>query len=207
MINSLSDAVYIGYGEEKCGIGSSKFWGAPDIPEDFDWPVDADGYDMDFICQIRTRDIDPDNKVFAKSGILYFFGCIASALGYEDAPPITPGYQPDGYFAVRFSAAAEEELQYGEIVDDDGEPVGFGELKMEFSNDENAFSSALHQALGEPPEQAEEADGEALLLCVDSFAGRDFTLEFEDSGYLYFLIKADELGRGDFGSVRAYLSV
>ena len=203
---SAADAVYIGASEEKCGIGASKFWGAPDLPEDFDWPQDADGYDMDFICQIRTGDIDPDNKIFAEKGILYFFGCIASPLGFDGAPPITAGVQPDGYFAVRYTSAPDEELQYGEIVDEDGEPVGFADLKMSFSSDENAFSSALHQAFGMPPEPVDSEDGE-LLLCIDSFSGRDFTLEFEDSGYLYFLINPSDLKNRNFDSVKAYLAV
>ena len=122
-LNKLSEAVYIGTTEKECEIGTSKFWGAPHITEDFDWPVDADGYDMDFICQIRTDDIDPDKNVFKKNGILYFFGCLTAPLGFDDEPCISAGLQPDGYFAVRFSDADNSDLQFGEIVDEDGNEV------------------------------------------------------------------------------------
>lgn len=208
--NKLSEAVYIGTTEKECEIGVSKFWGAPHITEDFDWPVDADGYDMDFICQIRTDDVDSEKKVFKKSGILYFFGCLTAPLGFADEPCIGSGIQPDGYFAVRFSDADNSDLQFGEIVDEDGNEVGFSELQMEFSHDENAFNSALHQVFGDAPETESEdgvADGYSLLLCIDSFAGRDFTLEFEDSGYLYFLIDKKDVENMNFDNVKAYAAV
>ncbi len=209
-LNKLSEAVYIGGRENECEIGASKFWGAPHITDDFDWPVDADGYDMDFICQIRTDDIDPENKVFKKRGILYFFGCLTSPLGLACEPYIGARLQPDGYFAVRFSDADNSDLQFGEIVDEDGNEVGFSELQMEFSSDENAFNSALHQAFGDAPETEGTdcvPDGYSLLLCIDSFSGKDFTLEFEDSGYLYFLIDKKDAVDMNFDNVKAFIAV
>lgn len=42
---------------DKLATGSSRFWGNPDLPEDFDYPsyIDEDGeeYDYDFVCQIN----------------------------------------------------------------------------------------------------------------------------------------------------------
>lgn len=42
---------------DKLAAGSSRFWGNPDLSEDFDYPsyIDEDGeeYDYDFVCQIN----------------------------------------------------------------------------------------------------------------------------------------------------------
>ena len=125
----------------------------------------------------------------------------------EDAPKITPGFQSMGNFAVIYDETEVNDLLSGEIVDENGEAVGFSDLIMDFSDKENPDSEAFHQLMGDYPDENEELDGYELLFCLDSFSGDDFTLEFEDSGYLYFLIKKDDLKNKDFSKVICYLSV
>lgn len=205
MINE--NAVYAEFAEEKADIGESKFFGAPDLPEDFDWPVDEDEFDMDFICQINCADAGKYNSLLPEKGMLYFFGCIANPLGCTDAPEITAGFQSMGNFCVKYTPNEAAELQSGEIVDENGDPAGFNELKITFSENENVCTEAHHQILGTPPEMYDEIKDYVMLFCLDSFSGDDFTLEFEDSGYLYYLIKKDDLAKMDFSNVICYLAV
>lgn len=203
----MNNAVYIDYAEKEAKLGQSKFFGTPDLPDDFDWPTDEDEYDMDFICQINCADAYRYNSSLPEKGMLYFFGCIANPLGQEDAPEITQGFQSMGNFAVIYDETPVADLLSGEIIDENGEPVGFSELVISFSNDENPDSEAFHQLMGEAPDMKDDISDYELLFCLDSFSGDDFTLEFEDSGYLYFLIKKDDLKNKNFQNVICYLSV
>ncbi len=200
--------IYIKYAEAECSLGDSKFFGCPDLPEDFDWPVDDDEFDMEFICQINCKKAHEYNSMLPEKGMLYFFGCIANPLGEESAPAITGGFQSMGNFAVRYYDGGTADLQSGEIVDENGDAVGFKELKISFTEDENECTDAFHQLLGDyPVNDDKELDDYELLFCLDSFSGDDFTLEFEDSGYLYFLIKKEDLAKKDFSKSICYLAV
>jgi len=109
---------------------------------------------------------------------------------------------------VKYAPESESELQSGEIVDENGDIAGFSELKISFTENENECSGAFHQLLGEMPvNNCDELDSYELLFCLDSFSGDDFTLEFEESGYLYFLIKRSDLEKKDFSKVICYLAV
>lgn len=202
-----NNPVYIQFKEEKTETGDSKFFGAPDLPEDFEWPVDEEEYDLEFICQINCAEAFKHNNMMPEKGILYFFGCIANPLGYKDAPEIKAGFQSERNFSVIYDDADINDLQSGEIVDENGEQAGFKELKITFSDDENVCTEAFHKLLGEFPEGVPEVlDEYKLLFCLDSFSGDDFTLEFENSGYLLFLIKDEDLKNKDFSKVRCFLA-
>lgn len=200
--------IYINYKEEECKLGDSKFFGCPDLPEEFDWPVDEDEFDMEFICQINCEAVHSLCADLPEKGMLYFFGCIANPLGVEDAPKIGKGFQSMGNFTVRYTDESVSLLQSGEVVDENGDAAGFDELKISFTENENECTEAFHQLMGEMPcKDSKELDDYVLLFCLDSFSGDDFTLEFEDSGYLYFLIKKDDLKNKDFSKVICYLAV
>lgn len=203
----MNNAVFIDFKDSQAKLGQSKFFGNPDLPDSFDWPTDEDDYDMDFICQINCADASKYNNLLPKEGMLYFFGCIASPLGIPDAPEITVGFQSVDNFSVIYNKTPVNDLLSGEIVDENGEPVGFSELVIDFSDKEIPDSKAFHQLLGEYPDDSGELDDYCLLFCLDSFSGDDFTLEFEDSGYLYFLIKKYDLKNKDFSKTICYLSV
>lgn len=198
-------AIFLNYTDEKASLGQSKFFGAPDLPDGFDWPCDEDEFDMEFICQINLASAHKLNPMLPDSGMLYFFGCIANPLGFEDAPKIEKGFQSMANFGAIYSNEDINNLQYGEIVDENGEDCGFAEIPFELTTDEGDNAIAFHQLLGDFPVSSNEIDDYTLLFCLDSFAGDDFTLEFEDSGYLYFLIKKDDLAKKDFSKVICYL--
>ncbi|MCD7827370.1 MAG: DUF1963 domain-containing protein [Clostridiales bacterium] len=203
------NSIYFMPASGKADIGESKFFGAPDLPENFDWPADSEGFDMEFICQINCCDAHKFNSEIPESGMLYFFGCIAEPLGVPDAPKISEGFQSMGYFSVKYEDVPAPELQSGEIVDINGDPIGFKEIKIEFSKDENVCTEMYHKLLGGYPEgtDTDELSDYRLLLCLDSFSGEDFDLEFQDSGYLYFLIKENDLTNKDFSKVICYLAI
>ncbi len=201
------ESIFIKYDETECGLGDSKFFGCPDLPEDFDWPVDDEEFDMEFICQLNCKTVHTLNDALPEKGMLYFFGCIANPLGEESAPAITNGFQSMGNFAVRYYDGGTAELQSGEIVDENGDAVGFKELKISFTDNENECTDAFHQLMGDFPVNDNELNGYELLFCLDSFSGDDFTLEFEDSGYLYFLIKKEDFAKKDFSKTICYLAV
>lgn len=203
----MSNAIYINFNEAQAKLGQSKFFGSPDLPDDFDWPTDEEDYDMDFICQINCAQVSKFTDAVPDEGMLYFFGCISDPLGIPNAPKITAGFQNINNFVVIYDKTPENDLLSGEIVDENGDPVGFSELVMEFSNKEISDCKAFHQLLGDYPDDNDELNDYELLFCLDSFSGNDFTLEFEDSGYLYFLIKKDELKNKDFSNIICYLSV
>lgn len=203
----MNNAVYIDFSEKEAKLGQSKFFGTPDLPDDFDWPTDEDEFDMDFICQINCADAHKYNNALPEKGMLYFFGCIANPLGVEDAPKITQGFQSMGNFAVIYDETDTNDLLSGEIVDENGEAVGFSELVIEFSKEESPDCEAFHQLMGDFPDEKDDIGEYELLLCLDSFSGDDFTLEFEDSGYLYFVIKKDDLKNKDFSKTICYLAV
>ena len=48
------EKIYINYEEKECKLGESKFFGSPDLPEDFEWPVDEEEFDM----EIEDEDAD-----------------------------------------------------------------------------------------------------------------------------------------------------
>jgi len=55
-------------GERK--IGQSKLGGRPDLPKNFSFPKNKDGYDIPFLCQLNLGEFE--NEI-APDGILYFF--------------------------------------------------------------------------------------------------------------------------------------
>ena len=208
-IKSAGNPVYLTYKEAPCAPGVSKFFGAPDLPEVFDWPQDSEGYDLEFICQIDCAAAHKLDPVMPDTGHLWFFGNIANALGEPDAPVTEPGFQPATEFRVFYDSADTELLLGGEIVDENGDPAGFNELEIGFTVNVDECTEALHQLLGEPPENAypDDFSNLSLLFCLDSFRGSDFSLEFKNSAYLYFLIDPADLSERRFDRCRAYLAV
>ncbi len=198
-----NNALYFKLSEDKENLGESRFFGCPDLPDDFEWPQDPEGFDLEFICQIDLAEASKLNNLLPSQGHLYFFGCIASALGEEDAPAITEGYQPEGYFQTIYSDAKTLDLLSGEIVDENGDPEYFEPMKIEFTEDINNCPDFCHQLMGDFPDTIDT--DEYLLLSVDSFSGKDFDLKFKNQGYLYFLIDKNDLKNKDFSHVKAYL--
>ena len=67
-------------------FGQSKWWGAPDLPEDWDYPEmldeNGDPIPLIFLCQIKCADLvnyDKENRLPHK-GMLYFFAAVEDYL-------------------------------------------------------------------------------------------------------------------------------
>ena len=71
-------------------MGQSKWWGAPDLPEDWDYPCNDEGDPLTFVCQIRCEDIaEFDTEgLLPHTGMLYFFAQIGE---YVQAMDIAEG--------------------------------------------------------------------------------------------------------------------
>ena len=87
-------------------------------------------------------------------------------------------------------------------MDESGEPVGYSELKIDFTDDRNLCTEALHMIGGEAPDGSDDV----VLLRADSFSGDDFDLAFPNDGSLYFLIDKNDLEAGAFDRVRCFIA-
>ena len=179
----------------------SKWWGNPDLPQNFDVPDD-----MTFICQIRCDEIAEFDKenLLPHKGMLYFFAAIDYYFGHFDS------YCPGGYWNtddVKVFYVEDIENQTFEqivFVDDDDQPVAMKELKIVFS-DAGAMCDE-NKMLGEPYNREwedwdEPYNGWTELLQVDSDDYDECTLNFMDWGMLHILINPNDLKNKDFSKV------
>ena len=180
----------------------SKWWGNPDVPQNFDVP----DY-LTFICQIRCDEIaafDAENLLPHK-GMLYFFAALDYYFGNFDS------YCPENVFwnndDVKVFYVEDIENQIFEqvvFVDDDDNPVDLKEMKMIFSKG-NCMCDG-NKMLGEPYNREwENWDAPyqdwVELLQVDSDDYDDCTLNFMDWGMLHILINPKDLKNKDFTKV------
>lgn len=197
----------------KLPVGTSRFWGNPDLPSGCDCPsyLDDEGTEFPyfFICQINLSELAPydTDNLLPHSGLLSFFAKIDSYIGYYDRPGCIGGAVSgsDDVRVMYFPSCADLE----ETVPEDGEgsPSAPAELRIGFSfglppaEDEHAvFALPTHR----PWEDWDSPfEGWQILLQVDSFGGDDFELNFMDTGVLDFLISLSDLKHCDFSDVRA----
>lgn len=180
----------------------SKWWGNPDVPQNFDVP----DY-LTFICQIRCDEIaafDAENLLPHK-GMLYFFAALDYYFGNFDS------YCPENVFwnndDVKVFYVEDIENQIFEqvvFVDDDDNPVALKEMKMIFSK--GNYMCDGNKMLGEPYNREwENWDAPyqdwVELLQVDSDDYDDCTLNFMDWGMLHILINPKDLKNKDFTKV------
>ena len=64
------------YVDEKLSVGASKFFGAPDIYDGFEWPtikIDGEEYDLSFIGQLNLAEASKFDKegLLPKTGMLH----------------------------------------------------------------------------------------------------------------------------------------
>ena len=106
--------------------GGSKFYGAPDVTADFEWPyiVDEDDeFDLEFLCQLNCEDLAERCNLIKKKGMLYFF-----------IDPLSEKWYPENLDAVRvvYSNSDIKDLNYIDSIDQNGESIGYPELKIVF---------------------------------------------------------------------------
>ena len=186
-------------------IGSSKFFGNPDVWEGFEWPaIEEDGelYDLTFMCQINCAEIaafDKDGKL-PKTGMLYFF--------YDlDEMPSTPSAEQAA--KVLYYNGNIDSLRQIKLVDEDGEDLSVKEMKLDFEIVDDGYlddADATHLILGTPSldygTDYDMIDDWQMLLQIDSMETDEVVINFTDEGVLCFFIDPKKLENRDFSDVR-----
>lgn len=197
----------------KLTTGTSRFWGNPDLPKDFDFPSfiddDSDEYHYYFVCQINLEELaklDAFSKL-PKNGLLSFFAKIDHYMGYYNTPVEICGSVSNKEAVKVLYFPSCEDMEEKILVDDDNEPAAPNELQINFcrhvaplSEEHSLFAYPTHR-----PWETWDAPFEdwEILLQVDSFEGEDLELNFMDFGVLNFLISPFDLKRQCFDNVRA----
>jgi len=193
-----------------CG---SKWWGDPDLPENFQYPVmkvseggESYDYPLTFICQINCEDIAPFDKegMLPHEGMLYFFGAIDELLGYESPEPTVLGEWPKGRFTVKYAKEINfETFQSCILTDDENQPLTEPELGIEFSEcDDDAEGIRL---LGNVPSElmGEKDEVPVNLIQIDG----DLEAGISPEGWktLNALISSSDLKFGNWKRAKAFL--
>lgn len=193
--------------------GTSRFFGNPDLPAGYGYPVytddDGDEYPYFFVCQINLADVAPydADNMLPHEGLLSFFAKIDPYVGYYAATDCIGGVISgnDAVKVIYFPSC--ENMEEMVLLDEEGVPSSPSGLDMGFStgsfrsSDEHAlFASPVHRPweTWDPP-----FEDWKILLQVDSFSGEDFDLNFMDVGVLDFLISPSDLELRRFDNVRA----
>ena len=108
--------------------GQSKWWGAPDLPLDMDYPCASDGEPLLFVCQIRLEDIAQYDTegLLPHTGMLYFFADMAEYVapleGISGEEHNGLGEWSQSCYKVIYSPTCDN-LEAFEVLDDDDEPA------------------------------------------------------------------------------------
>ena len=196
--------------------GRSKWWGCPELPDEFDWPEapdgGGDGDPMTFICQIRCSDpasLDPEG-LLPHEGMLWFFAALDYFLGDLDADSPGMGDWPQQYFRVLYSPVCDN-LNPHRLVYPDGTPACLpaeailpGPATVPDATPV-ILSEAEGYLLGEPyfDEVRQENPGMISLLQIEE--NDSWGLRFYDCGMLFFLISPEDLAARRFDRVRCWL--
>lgn len=197
----------------KLESGSSRFWGNPDLPKGFAYPMyiddEGDEYPYVFICQINLAELarfDADNPL-PKTGLLSFFAKIDHYMGMYAATDIIGGsISPAEAVKVLYFPSCDDMDEIILLDEDDMQiapdemQIGFSHSVPDFSDEHILFAPPTHREWENWDEPYEDWE---ILLQIDSFSGMDFNLNFMDLGVLDFLIAPDALKSNSFGNVRA----
>ena len=201
--------------DERIPLGSSRFWGNPDLPKDFDYPMyidsDGDNYPYFFICQINLADIAPfdTSNRLPHTGLLSFFAKIDYHMGYYADEPEISGYISDTDAVKVFYFPSADNMEEVILLDDNDEQSSPRELQIAFSASLPPLSEE-HMLFALPTHREWETwdhpyEDWQILLQVDSFSGHDFNLNFIDFGVLDILISPDDLKAQRFDNARAII--
>lgn len=205
------NAIKINFHESNDDLtGKSKWWGAPDLPEDWEYPdmPDGDGnpIPLTFICQIRCADIaqlDTEN-LLPHEGMLYFFAAIDEYMGnddYECPYHNVMGEWSEEAYKVLYSPTTDN-LEPYEITWDDGSPAYLPAEAISFEED-GAYSDEF-RLLGEPYFEQVQSEYEDYLNLLQIDEEDRWHLRFYDCGMVNFLITPDDLKQKRFDNTIVY---
>lgn len=108
-------------------VGQSKWWGSPDLPQDWDYPCSEEGDPLTFVCQIKCEDIaEFDTEgLLPHTGMLYFFaqlGEYVQLLDIEEGEHNGLGEWGEGAYKVLYSPSCDD-LEPFKVLYDDDEPA------------------------------------------------------------------------------------
>jgi uncharacterized protein YwqG len=187
--------------------GQSKWWGAPDLPLDMDYPCASDGEPLLFVCQIRLEDIaqyDTEN-LLPHTGMLYFFADMAEYVesldGFSGDEHNGLGEWSEGCYRVLYSPTCENLEPYAVVYDDD-EPASLEAEKILFSEVGDNHDS--FKLLGRPyyDEIAEQYPDKYCLLQIDE--SDEWALRLYDCGMICFLISPEALAAQRWDKTKVY---
>lgn len=178
--------------------GKSKWWGAPDLPQGWDYPCQQD-VPLIFVCQIRCSDladVDPDN-LLPHSGMLYFFAAISEYLA-DFAMEIDTdvhnglGLWDNEAFRVLYSPTCENLEPYMILWDDDNTPAYLPAEKVTLYPCEGDYGYGF-KLLGKPGynEVNERFPDDISLLQIDE--SDRWKLRLYDCGMINILISPQDL--------------
>lgn len=185
--------------------GQSKWWGAPDLPEGWDYPCQGED-PLTFVCQIRCQDLAQFDKdgLLPKEGMLYFFAAIGEYVHKLDIVEAEHNglgeWEADAY-KVLYSPSCED-LSPFEVTYDDGEPAFLPAEAISFEEVESG--AAEFKLLGRPYyDEVDELYPDYInLLQIDE--SDEWGLVLYDCGMVNFLIKPEELKAGNWESAYCY---
>lgn len=187
--------------------GQSKWWGAPDLPLDMDYPCASDGEPLLFVCQIRLEDIAQYDTegLLPHTGMLYFFADMAEYVapleGISGEEHNGLGEWSQSCYKVIYSPTCDN-LETFEVLDDDDEPAFLEAEKIIFSEVGNNHDS--FKLLGRPyyDEIAEEYPDDICLLQIDE--SDEWSLRLYDCGMICFLISKQALAAQNWDETKVY---
>lgn len=180
----------------------SKWWGNPDLPQNFDVPED-----LTFICQIRCDEIAAfdDGNLLPHKGMLYFFAAIDYYFGnFDSYYPVEFYWNNEDVKVFYIEDIENQTFEQVVFVDDYDKPIALKEKRITFEKAESLCDG--NKMLGEPYNREwenwdEPYNGWLELLQVDSDDYDGATLNFMDWGILHFLIDPKDLINKDFTKV------
>ncbi|MBP5547336.1 MAG: DUF1963 domain-containing protein [Bacteroidales bacterium] len=194
-------------------FGQSKWWGQPDMPEDFVYPevpmVDEDGEEYEdpltFVCQLRCEELAPFDPegLLPHTGMLYFFAALDYFFGnFDTADSPGMGLWQKKHYKVMYSPTCDN-LHTHSIVFEDGSPFGLPAESITFSSCERADDG--NRLLGKPylEEVCEEFPDMISLLQIDE--EDRWHLVFYDCGMVNFLVKPSDLRERKWDKVCCHL--
>lgn len=185
--------------------GKSKWWGAPDLPDGWDYPC-SELSPLTFVCQIRCEDIAAYDKegLLPHTGMLYFFAAIGeyvSSLDIDEQSHNGLGEWSDDAYRVLYSPTCENLSPY-KLLFDDGEPAYLEAEKIEFCCVEDNYDS--FKLLGRPyyDEISELYPDAVSLLQIDE--SDDWGLRLYDCGMMCFMIDKASLKSQKWENTKLY---
>lgn len=170
--------------------GGSKFFGAPDVDVDFEWPYIIDGddeFDLEFLCQLNCEELNDKCHTSLGKGILYFF-----------IDPLSEMWCDENKNAVKviYSSADINDLDYIDSIDQNGESIGSRELKIDFEN------CALRNTRKMMEVMSYDNDIVVLLKLTSDLLAQG-GMELPDDSFLVIYAAKKDVENGNFSDVKA----